>query len=59
MEILKRQRDAFGLSIYSDENEYYAPAKGSDRHRRMLLAQLDKLLKDLTREDNSFLRMYN
>ena len=45
MEILKRQRDAVGLSIYSDTNEYYAPAKGSERHRRMLLSYLDELLK--------------
>ena len=45
MEILKRQRDAVGLSVYSDVNEYYAPAKGSERHRRMLLSHLDKLLK--------------
>jgi uncharacterized protein (DUF58 family) len=44
MDILKRQRDAVGLSIYSDENEYYAPAKGSDKHRRMLLSQLEGLL---------------
>ncbi|WP_111708754.1 DUF58 domain-containing protein [Lutibacter citreus] len=45
MEILRRQRDAVGLSIYSDTTNYYAPAKGSDRHRRMLLSQLDDLLK--------------
>tara|TARA_R110001583_G_scaffold82004_3_gene218096 strand:+ start:942 stop:1865 length:924 start_codon:yes stop_codon:yes gene_type:complete len=45
MEILKRQRDAVGLSIYSDKNDYYAPAKGGERHRRMLLTQLDDLLK--------------
>lgn len=32
MEVLKRQRDAVGLSIYSDSYEYYAPEKGSDRH---------------------------
>ncbi|RPD97727.1 DUF58 domain-containing protein [Aureibaculum marinum] len=44
LEILKRQRDAYGLSVYSDVNEYYAPAKGSERHRRMLLHQLEKLL---------------
>lgn len=44
MEILKRQRDAVGLSIYSDEYEYYAPEKGSDRHRNMLLNQLEQLL---------------
>ncbi|SDW44899.1 Protein of unknown function DUF58 [Lutibacter oricola] len=45
MEILKRQRDAVGLSVYSDKNDYYAPAKGSERHRRVLLAQLEGLLK--------------
>ncbi|WP_166386971.1 DUF58 domain-containing protein [Polaribacter sp. 11A2H] len=44
MEILKRQRDAVGLSIYGDSYEYYAPEKGSDRHRKMLLHQLEQLL---------------
>jgi uncharacterized protein (DUF58 family) len=44
MEILKRQRDAVGLSIYSDSYEYYAPEKGSERHRSMLLHQLEQLL---------------
>ena len=43
-EILKRQRDAVGLSIYSDFYEYYAPEKGSDRHRKMILSQLEQLL---------------
>lgn len=45
MEILKRQRDAIGLSIYSNAVDYYAPAKGSDRHRRILMSKLDALLK--------------
>ncbi|MCI2229113.1 DUF58 domain-containing protein [Polaribacter sp. MSW13] len=44
MEILKRQRDAVGLSVYSDSYEYYAPEKGSERHRKMLLHKLEKLL---------------
>ena len=44
MEILKRQRDAVGLSIYSDRYEYYSPEKGSDRHRKMILHQLENLL---------------
>ena len=44
IEILKKQRDAFGLSIYSDVYEYYAPAKGSERHQRMLLDNLEKKL---------------
>lgn len=44
MEVLKRQRDAVGLSIYSDSYEYYAPEKGSDRHRKMVFHQLENLL---------------
>ncbi|MBF6607626.1 MAG: DUF58 domain-containing protein [Flavobacterium sp.] len=45
MSLLKKQRDAVGLSIYSDKYEYYAPEKGSDRHQRMLISQLENLLK--------------
>ena len=37
MQILKKQRDAVGLSIYSDAYDYYAPEKGSERHHQMLL----------------------
>ncbi len=44
MNLLKKQRDAVGLSIYSDKYEYYSPEKGSDRHHRMLLNQLENLL---------------
>jgi len=40
MHILKKQRDAVGLSIYSDAYDYYAPEKGSERHHQMLLGQL-------------------
>jgi len=46
MNLLKKQRDAVGLSIYSDKFEYYAPEKGSDRHHRMLLNQLENLLEN-------------
>lgn len=42
MQILKRQRDAVGLSIYSDAYDYYAPEKGSERHHQMLLTQLSE-----------------
>lgn len=44
MNILKKQRDAVGLSVFSDSYEYYAPEKGSDRHHRMLLNKLEGLL---------------
>ena len=42
MHILKKQRDAVGMSIYSDAYNYYAPEKGSERHHHMLLAELSK-----------------
>jgi len=42
--LLKKQRDAVGLSIYSDKYEYYAPERGSERHRKMLYYQLEQLL---------------
>lgn len=44
MHILKKQRDAVGLSIYSNQYDYYAPEKGSDRHHRMLLDQLSNMV---------------
>ncbi|WP_306349848.1 DUF58 domain-containing protein [Flavobacterium sp. '19STA2R22 D10 B1'] len=44
MNLLKKQRDAVGLSVYSDLYEYYASEKGSDRHHRMLLNALENIL---------------
>ena len=44
MNLLKRQRDAVGLSIYSDEYEYYSNEKGSERHHQMLLGELNETL---------------
>jgi len=50
MHILKKQRDAIGLSIYSDSYEYYAPEKGSERHHQMLLNQLNEVVKPKSEE---------
>ncbi|OIQ21723.1 MAG: hypothetical protein BM557_02685 [Flavobacterium sp. MedPE-SWcel] len=44
MNLLRKQRDAAGLSIYSDSYEFYAPEKGSGRHHRMLLNKLEQVL---------------
>jgi len=44
MNILKKQRDAIGLSIYSDNYDFYAPEKGSERHHQLLLNALDKTI---------------
>ena len=43
MHILKKQRDAVGLSIYSDAYDFYSSEKGSERHHQMLLAQLSQM----------------
>lgn len=45
MNLLKKQRDAVGLSVYSDRYEYYAPEKGSERHHQMLLKTLEDIVK--------------
>ncbi len=44
MEILKKQRDALGLSIYSNEYEFYAKEKNNPKHHRLLLHQLENVL---------------
>ncbi|MFC5682465.1 DUF58 domain-containing protein [Flavobacterium sp. MAHUQ-51] len=53
MNLLKKQRDAVGLSVFSDSYEYYAPEKGSDRHHRMILNTLENLLKDSKERKNT------
>ena len=53
MNLLKKQRDAVGLSVYSDEYEYYAPEKGSERHHRMLLDKLESVLEDTKQSKNT------
>ena len=44
MNLLKKQRDAVGVSVYSDTYEYYASEKGSERHHRMILNQFETIL---------------
>ncbi len=44
MEILKKQRDAIGLSIYAENYEFFAKEKNSAAHHRMLLHHLEKIL---------------
>ena len=42
--LLKRQRDAVGLSLFSDKIELHTLSKSSAVHHRMLYAEMDKLL---------------
>ena len=44
--LLKRQRDAAGLSIFTDEVKVNTAARSSTVHQQMLYAHLDRLLRD-------------
>lgn len=44
MNLLKKQRDAVGLSIFANDYEFYSTEKGSDRHFRMISNTLETLL---------------
>ncbi len=46
MNLLKRQRDAFGLSLYDDTVNIHTNCKSSTKHYQLLLTYLDRLIKD-------------
>ncbi len=56
MGMLKKQRDAVGLSIYSDAYDFYASEKGSERHHQLLLSQLSNAVvtKSLNKQTETY-----
>lgn len=48
MNLLKKQRDAFGLSLYDDSVNIHTNCKSSTSHYRLLLTYLDNLIQDTT-----------
>ena len=50
MQLMKRQRDAVGMSIYGEGYDFYAPEKGSERHHHMLLDQLNQIIGATSKE---------
>ena len=42
--ILKKQRDAVGLSVYTNKLEVHSPCKTTHRHHRIIYNELDNLL---------------
>lgn len=46
MYLFKKQRDAFGLCLFSDEVNFISPAKSTSAHLFYLFAALDKVLHD-------------
>lgn len=50
MLLLKKQRDAFGLSIFDDEVRQHTPARSSTSHYQLLLTYLDRMIVDTSTE---------
>jgi uncharacterized protein (DUF58 family) len=46
MYLMKRQRDAFGLSVFSEKVDIHTNAKSTQVHRKLLLTYLEKVLKE-------------
>ena len=58
MHLLKRQRDAVGMSVFSNDYEFYANEKSSERHHQMLLNQLDEMLTHQKEKKNTSPQKY-
>ena len=41
--LMRKQRDAFGLSVFSDKYDFYSPAKSSLTHQRFILSSIEKI----------------
>ncbi len=44
MHLLQKQRDAYGLSLFSDKLDIHTTCKSNTRHRNLLISHLDKIL---------------
>ncbi|MFZ9002971.1 MAG: DUF58 domain-containing protein [Robiginitalea sp.] len=58
MQLLKKQRDAVGLSVFSDSYQYYAPEKGSERHYYMLMNALNDIALKKPNQEGTELHTY-
>lgn len=50
IQILQEQRDAVGLSIFSDTLELHTRARGSEAHRKMIYREMEKILQPISKE---------
>lgn len=53
MYLFKKQRDAFGLSCFSDKLELSTPAKSTAVHQKYLFSELEKLMSRTGRGDST------
>lgn len=52
IELLHRQRDAFGLTLMSDGIDLSTPVRSNSAHQRYLYGQLNELLQPISKPDN-------
>lgn len=48
--LLKKQRDAFGLSLFSDSVEVHTDTKSTSTHSQLIFSELEKLLQPLPQD---------
>lgn len=48
MNLLKKQRDAFGLSVFDEKISVHTRARSSNKHYQLLLSHLDQLIENPT-----------
>ncbi len=53
MNLLRKQRDAFGLSLFEDHLKIHSQCKSSTKHYRLMLSYLDQLISDQTVEKST------
>lgn len=53
IQLLKKQRDAVGLSVFSDRLDIHTPAKSSPVHHKLLFQYLEELLKEPAEPEQS------
>lgn len=51
IQMLKKQRDAFGLSVFNEQIEFNSPAKSSNVHQKYVFGELEKIL-SIKADDN-------
>lgn len=50
--LMRRQRDAFGVSVFSDQLDFYSPAKSSLTHQRFLFSKMENILEEKYKENS-------
>lgn len=53
MNLLRKQRDAFGLSLFDEELRVHTPCKSSHTHYRLMLTHLEQLIRQPALDKNT------